>query len=73
MECQEYQAIETPAGTFLPLDALLAALYRSCEIARPLRALLNELAALVPIHNLVTNHVQPRACSRRKPKHGVFA
>jgi len=51
MECQAYQAIDTPAGIFLPLEALLAALYRSCEIARPLRDLLNELVAVVPIYN----------------------
>lgn len=51
MECQEYQVIDTMEGRFLPLDALLAALYSTGEIARPIFSVLEELAAQVPFHN----------------------
>jgi hypothetical protein len=57
MECQEYQAIDTPEGTFLPLEALLVELYRTCEFHRPLFGLLNEFAAIVPLHGTVTNPI----------------
>jgi hypothetical protein len=55
MECQEYQAIHTATGVFLPLEGLLVALYRSCEIYRSVFQILNEFAAIVPLHATVTS------------------
>jgi hypothetical protein len=55
VECLDYQAVNTPEGDFLPLDALLLALYRSCAISRSIFQLLNELAAVVPLLSTVTN------------------
>jgi hypothetical protein len=57
MECQEYQAIETPEGSFLPLDGLLAALYVSCEISRPAFQALNDLASALPLDGTLTNTI----------------
>jgi hypothetical protein len=57
MECQENQVSETFEGTFLPLDALLAARYGAGTISRPVFSVLNELAALVPLQETVTNRI----------------
>lgn len=47
--CSEYQVVETRLGTFLPLDALLAALFTRYQLARSVFAILDELASLVPL------------------------
>jgi hypothetical protein len=73
MECQEYQAIHTPEGIFLPLGALLAALYRSCEISRPVFQLLSEIVAVVPLHTARSQTLSPpRACFQPKQKRRDF-
>lgn len=69
MECQEYQAINIPEGIFLPLGALLAALYRSCEIFRPVFQLLGKIAAVVPLHTARSRtRSLRRACLQPKQK-----
>jgi hypothetical protein len=73
MECQEYQAINTPEGIFLPLGALLAALYCSCEISRPVFQLLGEIAAVVPLHTARSRALSlQRACLQPKQKRMDF-
>lgn len=57
MECQENQVSETSQGTFLPLGALLAECYRTGKISRPVFSVLNELAALAPLQEPVTNRI----------------
>jgi hypothetical protein len=73
MECQEYQAINTPEGIFLPLGALLAALYRSCEISRPVFQLLGKIAAVVLLHTARSRTQSlPRVCLQPKQKRMDF-
>ena len=60
IECLLYQAIDTPEGTFIPLDALLLALYRNSLISRTIFQLLNELAAVVPLRNSVTSPISTK-------------
>jgi hypothetical protein len=60
LECLHYQVHETADGDFLPIDSLLAALYRSHNVARPIFQLLTELASVLPLHHPVTNPITAR-------------
>ena len=60
MECQEFQVVRTQQREFLPLHALLAALYSTGEISRPVVSVLNELAAQVAFQNTVTRPIAAR-------------
>jgi len=57
LDCLDYQAIDSPGGAFLALDALFATLYRSCVVSRPIYAVLSELSAVVPLRRTVTNPI----------------
>jgi hypothetical protein len=57
LECQRHQAVHTPGGIFLPLDSLLAELYRVREITRPICQLLNDFTAVVPLWEPLTNSI----------------
>ncbi len=60
IECQEHRILDTVHGLFLPLDILLAQLYRNREISRPIFQLLDELAAVVPLTSPVTNPISTK-------------
>jgi hypothetical protein len=49
VNCTETHIVETSEEMFVPLDALLASLYRANESGRPIREILRELAAMVPL------------------------
>jgi hypothetical protein len=51
LECSAYQVLQTPIGIFLPLEALLAALYTRFDIGRSILRVLTELASLVPLES----------------------
>jgi hypothetical protein len=57
LECQEDQVVCEAGGTFLPLGALLLKLYRDRRISRSIFQVLNDLAAVVRLHNPVTNPI----------------
>ena len=57
MECQAYQVVTTPEGKFLPLEALLAKLYTTGEISRPVFSVLNDLASQVPFEDSLTKPI----------------
>lgn len=57
IECPADQVIDSSEGTFLPLDALLTALYRAFGGPRSIPQLLNELAAIVPLHSPLTKPI----------------
>jgi hypothetical protein len=49
VECARYHVIETSAGLFLPLEALLAGLYEEHRACRSIFQVLTELGTLVPL------------------------
>jgi hypothetical protein len=53
VQCSRYQVVDTPRGTFLPMEALLVALYTRYQVARAIRPVLAELASLVTLYNSV--------------------
>ena len=53
LECSEPQVVDTPNGTYLPLEALLSQLYSSYEVGRSIFAVLTELAELMPLSGSV--------------------
>jgi hypothetical protein len=53
MTCPEWQIVATPEETFLPLESLLVALYRSGDVSRSIFAVLRDLESLVPFHSSV--------------------
>jgi hypothetical protein len=53
LECSRYQVVETHLETFVPLEALLVALYRRDELNRPIFRILSELISLVHIESRV--------------------
>jgi hypothetical protein len=53
LACSQYQVVESPLGTYLPLESLLVGLYRKYEPARCIFSVLSELASLLPLHNSV--------------------
>jgi hypothetical protein len=53
IECSEYPVIETPLGTYLPLEALLSGLYSRFEISRSIFVVLAELTELVSLSGCV--------------------
>jgi hypothetical protein len=53
LECSTYQVVETPSETFLPVEALLAALYESHEVSRSILKVLAEVGSVVPLHSHV--------------------
>lgn len=55
VRCQEFQVVDTPAGSYVPLDALLVTLYQNGFVSRSIFGVLAELAALVPLHSFVSN------------------
>jgi hypothetical protein len=55
--CPEYLILPTADHTFLPLEALLAGLYRRRDVGRSICAVLTELSSLVPLHSAVTHPV----------------
>jgi hypothetical protein len=55
--CPKYQAIETHGGAFVPLEAVLAAVYRNNEVNRDIREVLQELGEFVSLHNFIRDHV----------------
>jgi len=51
--CPEFETIDTPLGSFLPLEALLVATYEEFEVSRGVFTVLTELASLVPLYGSV--------------------
>ena len=60
IECLDHQVVDVFGQTHLPLDALLAVLYRSRHVCRPIYQILNELAGVIPLHSQVTNQTVVR-------------
>jgi hypothetical protein len=60
MECMDHQVVGVSGQNYLPLDALLAALYRSRHVCRPIYQILNELAGVIPLYSQVTNQTVVR-------------
>ena len=58
IEYQEWKATRTQNGLFLPLDALLGALYGPGNTARPIFETLSELASAVQLDLLLNHSVQ---------------
>jgi hypothetical protein len=50
LECPEHQVVETTGGTFLPMEALMSALYTLYVVNRSILQVLAELASVVPLH-----------------------
>jgi hypothetical protein len=57
LKCSSYQVVKTPTETFLPLEALLAALYDGNEVSRSILQVLAELVSTVAIHSRVTHAI----------------
>jgi hypothetical protein len=55
VRCQEFQAVDTPEGSFVPLEALVVSLYQNGLVSRPICDVLAELSALVPLRSSVSN------------------
>lgn len=53
----KYQAIETPGGVFVPLEAVLVAVCRDNEVNRDICEVLQELGEFVSLHNFIRDHV----------------
>lgn len=49
LECSSYQTVKTAVGVFLPIEALIAALYRRFDVDRPVCQVLTELVSVVPL------------------------
>ena len=57
VECSELHVVETSQGIYLPLEALLQALYAQEVSFRPILSLLRELSAYVSFHSHVPKPV----------------
>jgi len=57
LECPRDHAITTKHGVFVPLEALLLALYRTRQVQRPVFAVLEELSTLVQLHATVSRPI----------------
>jgi hypothetical protein len=55
VRCQEFQAVDAPAGAYVPLEALLVTIYQNGLVSRPIFDVLAELSALVPMRSSVSN------------------
>lgn len=55
--CPEHQILEAPGGTYLPLEAVLVALYRKHAVLRNIREVLRELGEFVSLQNSIRDHV----------------
>jgi hypothetical protein len=61
VRCQEFQAVDTPAESFVPLEALLVTIYQSGLVSRRIFDVLAELSALVPLRSSVVNPLNDAA------------
>jgi hypothetical protein len=48
LQCPAYQVVTSDTDEFLPLDALLAALFQGDQIRRPVFSILKELSSVIP-------------------------
>jgi hypothetical protein len=57
LRCYPCQIVQSAGTTYLPLEALILQLYRTCNVRRPIFTVLADLASLVPLHSSVSRPV----------------
>lgn len=55
--CTDSHVVETPKDTLVPFESVLVKIYRTTEVGRSIRGVLDDLADLITLNSRVKNHI----------------